>query len=72
MGPIAACLFALLLAGARLIAADPPPAQPEILPGSEGAGVADVLWGRYAPTRKLPVSWPRAMTQVPINMGDSH
>ncbi|HTB79347.1 MAG TPA: glycoside hydrolase family 3 N-terminal domain-containing protein [Opitutaceae bacterium] len=41
-------------------------------PGSEGAGVADVLWGKFAPTGKLPVSWPRTMAQIPINVGDEH
>ena len=29
------------------------------LPGSEGAGVADVLFGREPFTGKLPVTWPR-------------
>jgi beta-glucosidase len=42
------------------------------LPGSEGAGVADVLFGRYAPTGKLGHSWPRSIRQVPINVGDEH
>jgi len=28
------------------------------LPGSEGAGVADVLFGDYRPTGKLPMAWP--------------
>ena len=42
------------------------------LPGSEGAGVADVLFGDYKPTGKLPVSWPRTMAQVPINFGDKN
>jgi beta-glucosidase len=41
------------------------------LPGSEGAGVADVLYGDYRPTGKLPHSWPRTMAQIPINMGDA-
>jgi beta-glucosidase len=41
------------------------------LPGTEGGGVADVLFGDYKPTGKLPVSWPRAMAQVPINVGDA-
>jgi beta-glucosidase len=41
------------------------------LPGTEGAGVADVLFGAVKPTGKLPVSWPRAMTQIPINVGDA-
>jgi beta-glucosidase len=40
------------------------------LPGTEGAGVADVLFGDYAPTGKLPMTWPRSMAQIPINMGD--
>ncbi len=41
------------------------------LPGSEGAGVADVLLGDHKPTGKLPVSWPRSMAQLPINVGDA-
>jgi beta-glucosidase len=41
------------------------------LPGTEGAGVADVLFGDYKPTGKLSFSWPRAMAQVPINVGDA-
>jgi len=41
------------------------------LPGTEGQGVADVLFGDYRPTGKLPHSWPRAETQIPINIGDA-
>jgi beta-glucosidase len=41
------------------------------LPGSEGTGVADTLFGRRAFTGKLPVSWPRTLAQEPINVGDS-
>jgi beta-glucosidase len=40
------------------------------LPGSEGAGVADVLFGRKPFTGRLSVSWPRSEDQVPINVGD--
>lgn len=40
------------------------------LPGSEGQGVADVLFGDYKPTGKLPFSWPRSMDQIPLNVGD--
>jgi len=29
------------------------------LPGTEGQGVADVLFGDYKPTGKLPRQWPR-------------
>ncbi|BFU44779.1 glycoside hydrolase family 3 N-terminal domain-containing protein [Krasilnikovia sp. MM14-A1004] len=41
------------------------------LPGSEGAGVADVLFGRRPFTGRLPVTWPRTAAQVPINVGDA-
>jgi beta-glucosidase len=40
------------------------------LPGSEGQGVTDVLFGDYPPTGKLSHSWPRNMSQIPINQGD--
>lgn len=40
------------------------------LPGTEGQGVADVLFGDYKPTGKLPLSWPRTNDQIPINVGD--
>ncbi|MFA1546745.1 glycoside hydrolase family 3 protein [Actinomadura chokoriensis] len=40
------------------------------LPGSEGAGVADVLFGRRPFTGRLPVTWPRSEGQEPINIGD--
>ena len=41
------------------------------LPGSEGAGVADTLFGRVPFTGKLPVSWPKSVDQEPINVGDA-
>jgi beta-glucosidase len=40
------------------------------LPGTEGQGVADVLFGDYKPTGKLSFSWPRSAEQEPINVGD--
>jgi beta-glucosidase len=40
------------------------------LPGTEGQGVADVLFGTAAPSGKLSHSWPRDMAQIPINVGD--
>jgi beta-glucosidase len=40
------------------------------LPGSEGAGVSDVLFGDYAPTGKLPTTWMQSASQQPINDGD--
>ena len=36
------------------------------LPGSEGAGVADVLFGDVAPTGKLPFDWPLSADQLPL------
>jgi beta-glucosidase len=40
------------------------------LPGTEGAGMTDVLFGDYDFTGKLPVTWPNAVYQEPINDGD--
>lgn len=40
------------------------------LPGTEGGGIADVLFGRTKPTGKLSCSWPRNMSDIPINVGD--
>lgn len=36
------------------------------LPGSEGAGVADVLFGDKAFSGKLPITWPANLMQIPI------
>ncbi len=40
------------------------------LPGTEGDGIADVLFGDYSPKGKLSHSWMRNMEQIPINVGD--
>ncbi len=40
------------------------------LPGTEGQGVADVLYGDADPRGKLPVTWMRSGDQEPINRGD--
>ena len=40
------------------------------LPGSEGGGVADTLFGRKPYTGKLSFSWPKTLEQEPINVGD--
>lgn len=37
------------------------------LPGSEGAGVADVLFGDYPFVGRLPFTWPRSNDQLPVN-----
>ncbi|WP_435972464.1 glycoside hydrolase family 3 protein [Streptomyces sp. Qhu_M48] len=40
------------------------------LPGTEGDGVADVLYGKRPFTGQLPVTWPRSEAQLPLNVGD--
>ncbi|XP_057437733.1 uncharacterized protein LOC130729895 isoform X3 [Lotus japonicus] len=42
------------------------------LPGSEGQGVADVLYGDYGFTGKLPRTWFKSVDQLPMNVGDPH
>jgi beta-glucosidase len=42
------------------------------LPGTEGAGVADVLFGNRPFTGRLSMTWPRSVDQVPINVGDAN
>jgi beta-glucosidase len=39
-------------------------------PGTEGEGIAEVLFGDYQPSGQLTHSWPRDMEQIPINLGD--
>jgi beta-glucosidase len=41
------------------------------LPGTEGGGVADVLFGDYKPTGKLSLTWPRTMAQIGVHPGDA-
>ena len=37
------------------------------LPGTEGQGVADVLFGDFPFTGKLSYTWPRSMDQIPLS-----
>jgi beta-glucosidase len=41
------------------------------LPGTEGAGIADVLFGDHLFTGKSPFSWARSNEQLPINVNNS-
>jgi beta-glucosidase len=41
------------------------------LPGSEGDGVSDTLFGKRPFIGKLSFTWPRSVAQEPINLGDS-
>ena len=40
------------------------------LPGSEGGGVADTLFGKSDFRGKLPYSWPKSSDQTAVNIGD--
>ncbi|MFN7999204.1 MAG: glycoside hydrolase family 3 C-terminal domain-containing protein, partial [Bryobacteraceae bacterium] len=40
------------------------------LPGTEGTGVADVLFGDFKPIGKLTFSWPRNTSQIGVHRGD--
>ena len=42
------------------------------LPGTEGAGIADVLFGDYKPTGKLSFAWPGSMDQVAVHDGPNY
>jgi beta-glucosidase len=65
--------IAILYSGRPLIIGNQlPKAQAFIaawLPGTEGAGITDALFGAGF-SGKLPVTWPTAVTDEPINSGD--
>ncbi|XAR60231.1 Glucan 1,3-beta-glucosidase [Bertholletia excelsa] len=42
------------------------------LPGSEGQGVSDVLFGDYGFSGKLSRTWFETVDQLPMNVGDPH
>ncbi|KAL2239255.1 UNVERIFIED_CONTAM: Lysosomal beta glucosidase [Sesamum indicum] len=42
------------------------------LPGTEGQGITDVLFGEYGFTGKLARTWFRTVDQLPMNIGDPH
>ncbi len=68
-------VITVLLTGRPLVVEDWLPMTDALLvawlPGTEGEGVVDVIFGDYKPTGKLPHSWPRSLKQVPINFGDA-
>ena len=65
----------VLMTGRPILLGDVPEAADALvaawLPGSEGAGISDVLFGDYDFEGKLPHSWPRSLEQIPINEGDT-
>ncbi|GAB2287524.1 hypothetical protein Dimus_021899 [Dionaea muscipula] len=42
------------------------------LPGTQGQGVTDVLFGDHNFTGKLPTTWFKTVDQLPMNVGDLH
>ncbi|XP_027344445.1 uncharacterized protein LOC113856681 [Abrus precatorius] len=42
------------------------------LPGTEGQGVADLLYGDYEFTGKLARTWFKTVDQLPLNVGDKY
>jgi beta-glucosidase len=68
-------LVVILLSGRpRVIAEELPLAEAWVaawLPGTEGAGIADVLFGDFPFTGKTAYSWPRSNEQLPINVNNS-
>ena len=41
------------------------------LPGTEGQGIADILFGDFPATGKLSFTWPRSMDQIPLQRKES-
>jgi beta-glucosidase len=68
-------LIVVILSGRPLVITDQYPIADAWvaawLPGSEGAGVTDVLFGDYPFTGKLPYTWPRSNDQLPLNIHNS-
>lgn len=64
----------LLVSGRPMIISNILPSTDAFLavwyPGTEGDGIAEVLFGDHEPSGKLTHSWPKDMDQVPINFGD--
>ena len=67
-------VVALLVSGRPMIIGDLLPFSDAFLavwyPGTEGDGIAEVLFGDFEPSGQLTHSWPKNMDQVPVNFGD--
>jgi beta-glucosidase len=68
-------IIVILLSGRpRVITEQLPMAEAWIAawwPGTEGTGIADVLFGDYLFTGKTAYSWPRTNEQLPINVNNA-
>ena len=64
----------VILSGRPVMISDLLPAADAViaawLPGSEGRGVADVIFGDVPFTGKLSYTWPRSVTQLPFDFGN--
>jgi beta-glucosidase len=64
------CLVVIIFSGRPLVITDQLPlAEAWIaawLPGSEGQGIADVLFGDARPSGRLPYRWPKSLRQVEL------
>jgi len=64
-------LVVILISGRPLIVSEHLPQWDAFvaawLPGTEGQGAADVLFGDHPFTGKLPYTWPRSMDQIPLS-----
>lgn len=64
-------LIVIVLSGRPLIVTDLLPQADAViaawLPGTEGQGVADLLFGEFEFVGTLPYTWPRAMDQLPFD-----
>jgi beta-glucosidase len=67
-------VIALLISGRPMILSDLLPYTDAMVavwyPGTEGDGIAEVLFGDFEISGQLTHSWPKNMDQVPINFGD--
>ncbi|MFW5994819.1 MAG: glycoside hydrolase family 3 protein [Spirochaetia bacterium] len=65
---------AVLLSGRPLVLTDELPMMDALvaawLPGSEASGIADVLFGDSEPVGRLPMTWPRRNSQIPIQVDE--
>lgn len=73
-GAIAKCVVLVVSGRPQVIAPDSLAKVDSLvaswLPGSQGEGIADVLYGKRPFTGKLSHTWPRTAAQEPINVGD--
>jgi beta-glucosidase len=64
-------LVVIVISGRPLILSEQLPGMDALvaawLPGTEGQGIADVLFGDKPFTGKLSFAWPRSMEQIPLN-----